>query len=176
MSLDVWRVACEESRVVGFLDAFRVAIEEGREVTPQAEALLSNVAVAGRGPAPASIVAVANQRDSAPRDAAEWTIAGARSLRCVVAGAQPGLGFWSMLLSSTLAAARTAGDRSMRRLSASTGDEVRQQILLSIPASSNRSVERTGVLRHLSATGAQGKSARPSLGVASPAPAAHLRR
>ena len=131
-----------------------VAVEAGREVTPLVAAVRP-AAVRGlrMAPGPAEVLRYAG--GMAPCGIDEARSVNERSLREGVAGARAGRGQCVMLLSPTLVAARPAGNREVRKLSRSTSDQRRREDMISSPASSNNTVERTGGLRYLSATGAQ---------------------
>ena len=154
----------------------QAAIEAGREVAPPVEAVKGKSAVKGSRWAPVTGDAFLTQRGSAPGSVAECSVAKVRSSRGAVAGARVGRGQRGLLLSFTLAAARTAGNRSMRRLSQSTDGQGRREGMISSPASSNTTVKRTRGVASSQRYGRARKLCAPFARRGTTAPAAYLSR
>ena len=124
-------------------NAARAAIEAGRVVTPLVEAVDGQARAEGKRQAPTTVGAIGNHRRSAPRSTASCASAKARTSGYAVAGARGGRGHCGLLPVRTLATARTAGHRRVRKLSRSTGGQGRHEDMISSPASSNWALERT---------------------------------
>lgn len=112
-------------------DHRQAAIEAGREVTPQVGAVNRKAAVEGSRWAPATGSVPLNRRRSAPGSVAECPVARVRPSCDEVAGARVGRGQCVVLLSLSLATARTAGHRDVRRSSRPTGDPGRREGMIS---------------------------------------------
>ena len=159
-----------------FFSSSQAAVGAGREVTPLVEALNRKVAVDGSCWAPVTGGVILGCRVSAPRSAAGCAVANVRPPRGAVAGARVGRGQRGLLLSFTLAAARTAGNRSMRRLSQSTDGQGRREGMISSPASSNTTVKRTRGVASSQRYGRARKLCAPFARRGTTAPAAYLSR
>ena len=159
-----------------FFSPSQAAVEAGREVTPLVEALNGKAAVEGSRWAPSTGGVLLNRRRLAPRSAAGCATVNARPPRGAVAGARDGRGQCGLLLSSALAAARTAGDRGVRRLSRSTADQDEREGMASSPASSNTTVKRTRGVASSQRYGRARKVCAPFARRGTTAPAAYLSR
>ena len=126
-----------------FFSPSQAAVEAGREVTPQVGAVNRKAAVEGSRWAPVTGSVPLNRRRSAPGSVAECPVARVRPSCDEVAGARGGRGHCGLLPVRTLATARTAGHRRVRKLSRSTGGQGRHEDMISSPASSNWALERT---------------------------------